>query len=342
MLEKFAEDLKSAREKAGITLMDMASETRLHYTIFEKLENGDFNFQPLPYIRAFIKQYARCVNLNSDQVIKDFDSARTGRYTTKKSASKPKVLKEEKEHIQESVREIFEEKPVPGPKPVSEPESIPEPKPFSETVKEEKIIEDIYESPEEKQLYSGPRKIQVEKDSFNEPPDDKKPNFSKSFHDNLTYLKYTGIVILILLIGFGIFYFAKTIFFDSDDSIELVRQSPQDAEDEGISKTTIDSLKAAKEKEEADAKNKIVLKVVAREDGRIIVSTDNNITRETELVELKKGQEREWRAKEYFYLRTLNSNAFKVTLNDKQVRFRLRDTRNAKISWEDDKVNIKD
>jgi hypothetical protein len=330
MLEKFAEDLKAAREKAGITLMDMASETRLHYTIFEKIESGDFNFQPLPYIRAFIKQYAKCVNLNPEQTVKDFDSARTGRYTSKKSISKPKpLIKEEKASVEKS-EELFPEKPE------AEPEPIPSVK------EEEKVIEDIYETPEEKQLYSGPKKIQVEKESFMEPPADKKPNFSKSFNDNITYFKYAGIFILILLIGFGVFYFAKIIFFDSDDNVELVRQSPQEVGSESVPNTTIDSLKAAKEKEEAESKDKITLKVVAREDGRIIVSTDNIITRETELVELKKGQEREWKAKEYFYLRTLNSNAFKVTLNDKNVRFRLRDTRNAKISWEDNKVNIKD
>jgi len=330
MLEKFADDLKAAREKAGITLMDMASETRLHHTIFEKIESGDFNFQPLPYIRAFIKQYAKCVNLNPEQAVKDFDSARTGRYTSKKSIPKPKpVIKEEKVPAEKS-EELFEEKP----------REIIEPAPAIK--EEEKILEDIYETPEEKQLYSGPKKIQVEKESFMEPPADKKPNFSKSFNDNLTYFKYAGIFILILLIGFGIFYFAKTIFFDSEDNVELVRQSPQEEGDESVPKTTIDSLKSAKEKEEAESKDKITLKVVAREDGRIIVSTDNNITKETELVELKKGQEREWKAKEYFYLRTLNSNAFKVTLNDKNVRFRLRDTRNARISWEDNKVNIKD
>ena len=333
MLNKFAEDLKSAREKAGITLMDMASETRIHYTIFEKLENGDFNFQPLPYIKAFIKQYAKCVNLNPDQVIKDFDSARTGRYTGKKITSKTKTIREEKEPVV-SVEEIKEERIIEK----MEPEPVITP----DEVKKEKQDEDIYELPEDKQLYSGPRKIQVEKESFIEPSSDKKPNFSKSFNDNITYLKYAGIFIVILLIAFGIIYFAKTIFFDSEDNVEFVRQSPQTTEDENIAKTTIDSLKLAKEKEESEAKNKITLKIIAREDGRIIVSTDDKITRETEVVEMKKGQEREWKAKEYFYLRTLNSNAFKVTLNEKNVRFRLKDTRNARISWTDDKVDIKD
>lgn len=332
MLNKFADDLKSAREKAGITLMDMASETRIHYTIFEKLENGDFNFQPLPYIKAFIKQYAKCVNLNPDQTIKDFDSARTGRYTGKKSISKPKTIMEEKE-IEIPGEEIKEEKIIEKP----DPETVVTPG----KIREENLTEDIYELPEDKQVYSGPRKIQVEKDSFREPPEEK-PTFSKSFNDNITYFKYAGIFIVILLIGFGIFYFAKTIFFDTEDNVELVRQSPQNVEDEDISKTTIDSLKLAKVKEEEESKNKITLKIVAREDGRVIVATDDKITRETELVEMKKGQEREWKAKEYFYLRTLNSNALKVTLNDKNVRFRLKDTRNARISWIEDKVDIKD
>jgi len=219
-------------------------------------------------------------------------------------------------------------------------------KPLKQEVVEKEIVEEyvqdeVYEIPEEKQIYNGPKKIQVEKESFLEPPSEKKPSFSKSFNDSVIYLKYAGIFILILIIGFGIYYFAKTIFFDKSDNVEIVRQSPQE-EDENVTKTTIDSLKTAKEQEEAELKSRISLKISAKEDGRVIVATDEKITKETELVELSKGQEREWKAKEFFYLRTLNTNAFKVTVNGKQVRFRLKDTRNARIEWVDDKPEVKD
>jgi|GEM_PF-4974039 Uncharacterized protein conserved in bacteria len=93
MLKKFAEDLKKQRESLGISLMDIAGETKLHHSIFEKMEKGDFDFQPPTYIKAFLKQYAKILRLNPDDVLKNYDLARQGKYTLNHHQSHRKKLK---------------------------------------------------------------------------------------------------------------------------------------------------------------------------------------------------------------------------------------------------------
>ncbi|MCX7834198.1 MAG: helix-turn-helix domain-containing protein [Ignavibacteria bacterium] len=319
MLNKFAEDLKAQREKAGISLMDIANETRLHYTVFEKLENGDFSFQPLPYIRAFLKQYAKYIKLDPEQVLRDFEAARKGKYipkytsTQKTEEEKPAIEPEEIVSKYESV--VLEEKP--------------------------EVIESAFEKEEgekvEKKIYSTPTKTQAIKETLSEPEEQKKPNFAKAFNENIIYFKYAGVFIIVIIILIGLFFIGKSLFFGNGSQEEIIRRTTvQETEN----KSTIDSIKAAREREEAEAKDKMVLKVVAIEDGRIIVSTDEKITKDTEVVEMKKGQERLWRAKDYFIVTTKNSNAFRVTLNDKKIKFKYKDTRNTKIRLDNGKVSV--
>ncbi len=317
MLNKFAEDLKAQREKSGISLMDIANETRLHYTVFEKLENGDFGFQPIPYIRAYLKQYAKYIKLDPEQVLRDFEAARKGKYIPKTTTPK-----------------IYEEKPAIEPEEiVSKYESV------EIEEKSEKAIESAFEKQEEekqeKKIYSSPQKFQPTKEIISET--EKKPNFKKSFNENIVYFKYGGIFVIVVIILVGLFFIGKSLFFSNDSQEEIVRKT---AVQETENKSTIDSIKAAREKEEAESKNMMVLKVVATEDGRIIVSTDDKITKDTEVVEMKKGQERIWRAKNYFIVTSKNTNAFKVTINDKKVKFKYKDTKNTKIRLDNGKVSV--
>jgi len=69
MLKKFGADLKKIREKRGITLHDIANKTRIHITLLEKMEHGDFSFYSSTYIRAFLKQYSKITGLNPDEVL---------------------------------------------------------------------------------------------------------------------------------------------------------------------------------------------------------------------------------------------------------------------------------
>lgn len=84
MLKTFSEDLKYFRESKNMTLKDVALDTRLNMAVLENMENGDFTFQPQTYIRAFLRQYAKSIGLNPDSILKDYEQAKTGNYSTKR------------------------------------------------------------------------------------------------------------------------------------------------------------------------------------------------------------------------------------------------------------------
>lgn len=69
-----AETLKKAREDKGLKLEDISKRTRISIKFLEKIENGVYDFAPEPYVRAFIRSYARIVGLNPDEVIKQYES----------------------------------------------------------------------------------------------------------------------------------------------------------------------------------------------------------------------------------------------------------------------------
>ena len=46
MLDKYAEELREAREKKGITLQQMAAKTRIDIKFLEAIDNGNFSFLP--------------------------------------------------------------------------------------------------------------------------------------------------------------------------------------------------------------------------------------------------------------------------------------------------------
>ena len=213
MLNKFAEDLKNAREKMGITLLDIASETKLHPSIFEKIEDGDFNFQPQTYIKAFLKQYAKYLRLDPIQVLRDYDLAKANKYVSK-TAEKPKEVKKID---------------IPPPPPVEE--IIPEPIEEFIEVKTEETLAEVFEAPEEKQVYTGPKKILIEKESFIEPPKEKKPLFDvRAIGTNTQYLKYVGIAAIAIVVLIGLIFVVKAFFSGpSDTKDKIVRQTNFDS-----------------------------------------------------------------------------------------------------------------
>lgn len=89
---KVAEILKQAREGRNLTLKDISKKTRISEKFLEKIENGVYDFAPEPYVRAFIRSYARVVGLNPNEVIKEFEN--------EIASLKPAVEKKETVQIQ--------------------------------------------------------------------------------------------------------------------------------------------------------------------------------------------------------------------------------------------------
>ena len=92
MLKKFGEDLIKIRESKKITITDISSKTRVHKSILEKMEGGDFSFFTTTHIRAFLKQYAKVVGIDGNELLFNYEMAKNGKYT-----SMLKDLEEKKE-----------------------------------------------------------------------------------------------------------------------------------------------------------------------------------------------------------------------------------------------------
>gem|GEM_PF-4191410 len=167
---------------------------------------------------------------------------------------------------------------------------------------------------------------------------DKRPDFNTTYSKGTEYLKYIGMGVLVILLLAGAYFLVKSLFFEKDSTSkqEIIRNKV-DTISTASDMQKIDSIKSAKEKEVTTGDSKLVLKISSKKDGaKIQIATDGKITDETEVVSMKSGQEREWRAKEFFTIKTKNSNDFKATINDKNIKFKLADTPRLKVSLSDD------
>jgi cytoskeletal protein RodZ len=113
MLDKYAEELREAREKKGITLQQMAAKTRIDIKFLEAIDNGNFSFLPELYVKAFLKQYAKVVGLDEKETVERYEYAKEGKLIMKeegKSLLEQKVdIEKEKELEKETVKETVRE-----------------------------------------------------------------------------------------------------------------------------------------------------------------------------------------------------------------------------------------
>lgn len=79
MLDKFSEELKTHREKNGITIQQIAQKSRIDLKFIEAIDRGDFSFLPELYVKAFIKQYAKMVGLDEKVTINKYEAAKQGK-----------------------------------------------------------------------------------------------------------------------------------------------------------------------------------------------------------------------------------------------------------------------
>lgn len=69
----FGPRLRSERERRGITLDTIATATKVSADLWEGLERNDFTRWPSGiFARAFIRDYARAVGLDADEVVDEF------------------------------------------------------------------------------------------------------------------------------------------------------------------------------------------------------------------------------------------------------------------------------
>ncbi|MDO8550923.1 MAG: helix-turn-helix domain-containing protein [Ignavibacteria bacterium] len=92
MLDKFAEELHEAREKSGISLQQMAMKTRIDIKFLEAIDKGDFVFLPEPYVKAFLKDYAKIVGLDEIKTIQKYEAAKKGKQIEEKTINEQEVI----------------------------------------------------------------------------------------------------------------------------------------------------------------------------------------------------------------------------------------------------------
>ena len=78
-LKKFADELKTAREVKEISLSQVSAKTKIDLKFLQAIEDANFDILPEIYIRAFIKEFASTIDLNSKEVLQKFDIARLGK-----------------------------------------------------------------------------------------------------------------------------------------------------------------------------------------------------------------------------------------------------------------------
>ncbi len=75
-LKKFAEELRSLREKKAVSLNEIYDKTRIDVKYLNEIENGNFDVLPEVYIRAFLKKYAEMIELDSDEILSEYEIAK--------------------------------------------------------------------------------------------------------------------------------------------------------------------------------------------------------------------------------------------------------------------------
>ena len=109
MLDKFAEELKNARIKKGISPEQIAAKTRIDIKFIEAIDNGNLSFLPELYVKAFLKQYARTVGLNEEETIQRYEEAKEGKLIEEDDS---KSLLEQKIEMERPRQKDVQEKPV--------------------------------------------------------------------------------------------------------------------------------------------------------------------------------------------------------------------------------------
>ena len=73
--QNFANAIKQLRKSKGITLDQISDACKIKKNYFEKMENGDFSFKSNIYIKLFLIEYLKYIDLNkAESIIQEFDN----------------------------------------------------------------------------------------------------------------------------------------------------------------------------------------------------------------------------------------------------------------------------
>jgi len=68
-MREIGEEIQRARLNKGVNLEEIVTHTHIQLAHLQKIENGQFDFLPRPYVTAFIKTFAQYVGLNGEALV---------------------------------------------------------------------------------------------------------------------------------------------------------------------------------------------------------------------------------------------------------------------------------
>lgn len=317
MVKEFARDLRIIREQKKISLRSIAQQTRLNITVLENLENGDFTFQPQPYIRAFLKQYLSAIDVDVEEYLFDYDLARSGKYKSKFTAGNTDIPKA-------GTSEIQTEEITPEEAEKEQPESVLT-----------GIREDVISPPAGNRM-----RITTDtssKKALPEAKEEAKGGFN-IFASPVWRNILLGLVAVLILIG--LYSLVKLLFFDTKkDNPEVIRQNFEDVVKEQekaiLGRKTAEEIQDSMRKEEEKLKavsDSITLKISAREKALVFVVTDSTDYSKPKRYDLDKGVELNLKAKSSFHISSENTDLLIATINGKPVKFSGKSVSKARLS----------
>ena len=86
-LASFGEELRREREIRGISLKEIADATKISKRFLEAIERNDHKTLPAPvFTRGFVREYARYLGLNSEEIVNRYNFAAVGDDRIEKTA----------------------------------------------------------------------------------------------------------------------------------------------------------------------------------------------------------------------------------------------------------------
>src|SRR5712691_11667423 len=86
-LALFGEELRREREIRGISLKEIADATKISKRFLEAIERNDHRTLPAPvFTRGFVREYARYLGLNAEEMVNRYNFAAAGDDRIEKSA----------------------------------------------------------------------------------------------------------------------------------------------------------------------------------------------------------------------------------------------------------------
>src|SRR2546427_12905709 len=85
-LASFGEELRREREIRGISLKEISDATKISKRFLEAIERNDHKTLPAPvFTRGFVREYARYLGLNADEIVNRYNYAAAGDERIEKS-----------------------------------------------------------------------------------------------------------------------------------------------------------------------------------------------------------------------------------------------------------------